>query len=113
MGFKEVLKSYEIPGCLASMEDEMMDLLISQKGKRLLNTVNQFLNDITLAKGSPKLRTPTRISGHSLEKLLSKIQSTNSIDSMTIHTEKLQVIFNFHFFEQWTNPKATSFHFEI
>ncbi|XP_068969221.1 sec1 family domain-containing protein 2-like isoform X1 [Bombus flavifrons] len=88
----EVLKSYEIPGCLASMEDEMMDLLISQKGKRLLNTVNQFLNDITLAKGSPKLRTPTRISGHSLEKLLSKIQSTNSIDSMIIHTEKLQCI---------------------
>ena len=48
---------------------------------------------MTLIKDSPKLKTPTRISGHSLEKVLNKIQSMNSIDSTTADMEKLQVIF--------------------
>lgn len=93
MIFKEILESCETPGCLASIADTMMDLLISQKEKKLLSTVNQFLNDMTLIKDSPKLRTPTRISGHSLEKVLNKFQSMNSIDSTTADMEKLQVIF--------------------
>lgn len=88
----EILESCETPGCLASIADTTMDLLISQKEKKLLSTVNQFLNDMTLMKDSPKLRTPTRISGHSLEKVLNKIQSMNSIDSTTADTEKLQCI---------------------
>lgn len=76
----------------------MMDLFISQKEKKLLGTANQFLNDIVLTKDNSKLRTPSRVSGHSLEKFLSKIQSTNSIASLAIHIEKLQVtylVFNF------------------
>ncbi|KAF3427320.1 hypothetical protein E2986_00335 [Frieseomelitta varia] len=88
----EILESCETPGCLASIADTMMDLLISQKEKKLLSTVNQFLNDMTLIKDSPKLRTPTRISGHSLEKVLNKIQSMNSIDSTIADMEKLQCI---------------------
>ncbi|KOX67720.1 Sec1 family domain-containing protein 2 [Melipona quadrifasciata] len=88
----EILESCETPGCLASIADTTMDLLISQKEKKLLSTVNQFLNDMTLTKDSPKLRTPTRISGHSLEKVLNKIQSVNSIDFTTADTEKLQCI---------------------
>ncbi|KAK1119372.1 hypothetical protein K0M31_013206 [Melipona bicolor] len=88
----EILESCETPGCLASIADTTMDLLISQKEKKLLSTVNQFLNDMTLTKDSPKLRTPTRISGHSLGKVLNKIQSMNSIDSTTADTEKLQCI---------------------
>ena len=93
MVFKEILESCETPGSLSSISDTMMDLLISQKEKKLLSTVNQFLNDMTLIKDSPKLKTPTRISGHSLEKVLNKIQSMNSIDSTTADMEKLQVIF--------------------
>ncbi|XP_017757296.1 PREDICTED: sec1 family domain-containing protein 2-like isoform X2 [Eufriesea mexicana] len=88
----EILQPYEIPGCLANIGDAMMDLFISQKEKMLLGTANQFLNDIVSTKDSQKLKTPTRISGHSLEKVVSKIQSKNTIDSMVIHIEKLQCI---------------------
>lgn len=96
--FKNILESCEISGCLASIENIMMDLFISQKEKKLLGTANQFLNDIVLTKDNSKLRTPSRVSGHSLEKFLSKIQSTNNIASLAIHIEKLQVtylVFNF------------------
>lgn len=99
MDFKNILESCEIPGCLASIENIMMDLFISQKEKKLLDTANQFLNDIALTTDSSKLRTPSRVSGHSLEKFLNKIQSTNSIASLAIHIEKLQVIYLiFNFF---------------
>lgn len=99
MDFKNILESCEIPGCLASIENIMMDLFISQKEKKLLDIANQFLNDIALTTDSSKLRTPSRVSGHSLEKFLNKIQSTNSIASLAIHIEKLQVIYLiFNFF---------------
>ncbi|XP_016921753.2 sec1 family domain-containing protein 2 isoform X2 [Apis cerana] len=91
-GKTNILESCEIPGCLASIENIMMDLFISQKEKKLLDTANQFLNDIALTTDSSKLRTPSRVSGHSLEKFLNKIQSTNSIASLAIHIEKLQCI---------------------
>lgn len=93
MDFKNILESCEIPGCLASIENIMMDLFISQKEKKLLGIANQFLNDIALTTDNSKLRTPSRISGHSLEKFLNKIQSTNNIASLAIHMEKLQVIY--------------------
>ncbi|CAK9821674.1 Sec1 family domain-containing protein 2 [Anthophora retusa] len=89
----EVLQTCEIPGCLASIETATMDLFISQKEKELLSVANQFLNDIPLTKDSSKLKTPTRISGHSLEKLLNKMQTTSGIiDSTMIHKGKLECI---------------------
>ncbi|KOC65885.1 Sec1 family domain-containing protein 2 [Habropoda laboriosa] len=88
----EVLQACEIPGCLASIETAMMDLFISQKEKKLLSVANQFLNDIPLTKDSPKLRTPTRISGHSLEIVLNKMITTDSIDFTMIHKGKLECI---------------------
>ncbi|KAG6798182.1 sec1 family domain-containing protein 2 isoform X1 [Apis mellifera caucasica] len=91
-GKTNILESCEIPGCLASIENIMMDLFISQKEKKLLGIANQFLNDIALTTDNSKLRTPSRISGHSLEKFLNKIQSTNNIASLAIHMEKLQCI---------------------
>lgn len=85
------LNSCNVPGCLASMEKNMMDLFISQKEKMLLNKANQLLNDMVLTRDSPKLKTSTRISGRSLEKVLNNIQITNS-DSLMTHIEKLQCI---------------------
>ncbi|XP_017883570.1 sec1 family domain-containing protein 2-like isoform X2 [Ceratina calcarata] len=87
----ESLKSYNVPGCLASVEKNMMDLFISQKEKMLLNKANQLLNDMVLTKDSPKLKMSTRISGRSLEKVLNKIQTTNN-DSLTVYIEKLECI---------------------
>ncbi|CAL7948136.1 unnamed protein product [Xylocopa violacea] len=87
------LQSSEIPGCLASIEETTIDLFIIRKEKELLGMANQFLSDISLTKDSSKLRTPTRISGHSLEKVLNKIQTANStIDSMMTHSDKIQCI---------------------
>nr|XP_012152239.1 PREDICTED: sec1 family domain-containing protein 2-like isoform X2 [Megachile rotundata] len=87
-----ILQAYETPGCLASMEEATMNLLISQTEKELLVIANQSLNDMSSTKDSPKLKTPARISGHSLEKVLNKIQTIKSIDSIMTHAEQLQCI---------------------
>lgn len=92
MGLKGILQPYQTPGCLASMEEGTMDLFILQTEKELLAIANQSLNDMSSVKDSPKLKTPVRISGHSLEKVLNKIQTINSIDSMMMHADKLQVL---------------------
>ncbi|XP_029050219.1 sec1 family domain-containing protein 2-like [Osmia bicornis bicornis] len=87
-----ILQAYQTPGCLASMEEGTIDRFILQTEKELLAIANQSLNDISSVKDSPKLKTPVRISGHSLEKVLNKIQTINSIDSMMMHADKLQCI---------------------
>ncbi|XP_076674897.1 sec1 family domain-containing protein 2 isoform X2 [Andrena cerasifolii] len=89
---EEVQRAFQVPGCLASVEKITMDLFILEKEKKLLAMANQSLTDMVPAKDSPKLRTTARISGHSLEKVLSKIRTTNSIDPMTVSTEKFQSI---------------------
>lgn len=87
---------YEVPGCLASIEKSMINFFVSENEKKLLTVANQMLNNISM-KDSLKLRTPVRISGHSLEKAVSKIQCTNSIDSMMNYIEQMQVIYCFFF----------------
>ncbi|XP_076292800.1 sec1 family domain-containing protein 2 isoform X2 [Lasioglossum baleicum] len=87
-----ILQAYKVPGCLASIEKTMMDRFILESEKKMLTSANQTLNSITSMKDSSKLRTPVRISGHSLEKAIGKIQGTNNIDSMMMYTEKVQSI---------------------
>nr|XP_033321939.1 sec1 family domain-containing protein 2-like isoform X1 [Megalopta genalis] len=87
-----ILQTYDVPGCLASIEKATIDLFILESEKKLLTAANQMLNDITSMKDSTKLRTPMRISGHSLERAVSKLQNMNIIDSMIVHTEKVQSI---------------------
>lgn len=69
-----------------------MDVLISEKEKKLLAMANESLTDMISMKDNPKLKTPVRISGHSLEKAVGKIRGTNGIDFTTVRTEKIQVI---------------------
>ncbi|XP_076654308.1 sec1 family domain-containing protein 2 [Halictus rubicundus] len=87
-----ILQAYKVPGCLASIEKTMMNRFILESEKKLLTAANQTLNNITSTKDSSKLRTPVRISGHSLEKAVGKIQGTNNIDSMMTYTEEMQSI---------------------
>ncbi|XP_043254412.1 sec1 family domain-containing protein 2-like [Colletes gigas] len=87
-----VLRACEIRGCLASIEKTTIDLFISEKEKKLLAVAHQSLNDMVSTKDNPKLRTPTRISGHCLEKALSKIRTTDSIDSFMAYRKELQSI---------------------
>ncbi|XP_031844112.1 sec1 family domain-containing protein 2 isoform X2 [Nomia melanderi] len=86
-----ILRMYKVPGCLASIEKSMINFFVSENEKKLLTTANQMLNNISM-KDSSKLRTPVRISGHSLEKAVNKLQGTNSIDSMMNYIEKMQAI---------------------
>ncbi|XP_015435849.1 PREDICTED: sec1 family domain-containing protein 2-like isoform X2 [Dufourea novaeangliae] len=87
-----ILRAHEVPGCLANLEKTTIDLFILENEKKLLAVANQSLNNMASTKDSPKLRNPMRISGHSLEKALGKIQVTNKIDSVMVHTEKVQSI---------------------
>ncbi|XP_076627268.1 sec1 family domain-containing protein 2 [Colletes latitarsis] len=87
-----VLRACEIRGCLASIEKTTIDLFISEKEKKLLAMAHQSLNDMVSTKDNPKLRTPTRISGHCLEKALSKIRITDNIDSFMAYRKELQSI---------------------
>ncbi|XP_076161243.1 sec1 family domain-containing protein 2 isoform X2 [Ptiloglossa arizonensis] len=87
-----VLQTCEIPGCLASIEETTFDLFISETEKKLLIVANELLNNMVSTKDSLKLRTPVRISGHCLEKALSQIQITNSVESIMACRKKLQSI---------------------
>ncbi|XP_076233260.1 sec1 family domain-containing protein 2 isoform X2 [Calliopsis andreniformis] len=98
-----VQRAFEVPGCLASMEKATLDLFVLEKEKRLLAMANRSLTDIVSTKDSPKLKTPTRISGHSLEKVLSKFRTANDLDSATVCTEKIQRILAI--VEGTTSPK--------
>ncbi|XP_053988357.1 sec1 family domain-containing protein 2-like isoform X1 [Hylaeus volcanicus] len=86
------LRACEVPGCLASIDKSTIHLFISEKEKKLLTVANESLNDIVSTQDNPKLRTPTRISGHRLEKAVNKLRTTNSIDSIMAYKERLQSI---------------------
>ncbi|XP_029162831.1 sec1 family domain-containing protein 2-like [Nylanderia fulva] len=82
----------EVPGCLASNDKSLMNILITKKQKEVLITMNKMLNDIFLTKENLKSKLATRISAHSLEKLVNKFKDIDNLDAITESSKKLQVV---------------------
>ncbi|XP_043681338.1 sec1 family domain-containing protein 2-like isoform X1 [Vespula pensylvanica] len=82
----------EIPGCLATTDKSLIDILISKKQQAVLVTANHLLQNILTSKGSPKSKISTRVSVHSLEKQMYKFQDKNEIYSTLESSKQLQII---------------------
>ncbi|XP_047367224.1 sec1 family domain-containing protein 2-like isoform X1 [Vespa velutina] len=82
----------EIPGCLATTDKNLIDILISKKQQAVLVTANHLLQSILTSKGSPKSKITTRVSVHSLEKQMYKFQDKNEIYSTLESSKQLQII---------------------
>ncbi|XP_011167394.2 sec1 family domain-containing protein 2 isoform X1 [Solenopsis invicta] len=91
-------KFVDVPGCLASNDKTFMNILITKKQKDVLVTTNKILVDILSSKESLKLRESlktkltTRISAHSLEKLVNKFKDIDDLHSISESSKKLQMV---------------------
>lgn len=92
LSFKIDAPFIEIPGCLATTDKNLIDILISKKQQAVLVTANHLLQSILTSKGSPKSKITTRVSVHSLEKQIYKFQDKNEIYSTLESSKQLQVI---------------------
>lgn len=87
-----------VPGCIATDDIDKIKLLITKKQKDVLLTLNKWLFEMSPSDiQSPKARFSTRVTAHSLEKLLHKIRDSESIDNMAKFSKQLQVIYSFKF----------------
>lgn len=74
-----------------------MNILITKTQKEVLTTMNKMLIDILSTKENLKLReklTPkltTRISAHSLKKLVNKFKDIDDLHAISESSKKLQV----------------------
>ncbi|XP_048505217.1 sec1 family domain-containing protein 2-like isoform X2 [Athalia rosae] len=84
--------TYCAPGCLASSDTSMMNLLITNKQKDVLMSLHKLLSEIIIAKESPRTRISTRISVHSLEKLVHKLRDSNNLQLTMQSSKKFQLI---------------------
>ncbi|XP_012538529.1 sec1 family domain-containing protein 2 isoform X1 [Monomorium pharaonis] len=90
-------KFVDVPGCLASNDKTLMNVLITKKQKDVLVTTNKILIDI-LSKENLKLRenlkpkVATRISAHSLEKLVNKFKDIDDLRAISESSKELQVV---------------------
>jgi len=92
--FKE---SVEVPGCLASNDKNLMNMLITKKQKEVLTIVNKMLIDMLSTKENSRLKEnlkpklATRISAHSLEKCVHKFKDIDDPRAILKLSKKLQV----------------------
>ncbi|KMQ90853.1 sec1 family domain-containing protein 2 [Lasius niger] len=87
--FKELV---EVPGCLASNDKSLMNILITKKQKEVLIAMNKMLIDIFATKENLKSKLATRISARSLEKLVNKFKDIDNLHAITESSKKLQVV---------------------
>ncbi|KAM0736443.1 Sec1 family domain-containing protein 2 [Formica fusca] len=83
---------FEVPGCLASKDKNLMNILIMKKQKEVLIATNKILIDIFSTKENLKPKLATRISARSLEKFVNKLKDTDNLDVITESSKKLQVV---------------------
>ncbi|XP_029665468.1 sec1 family domain-containing protein 2-like [Formica exsecta] len=83
---------FEVPGCLASKDKNLMNILIMKKQKEVLIATNKILIDIFSTKENLKPKLATRISARSLEKFVNKLKDTDNLDVTTESSKKLQVV---------------------
>ncbi|XP_011498041.1 PREDICTED: sec1 family domain-containing protein 2-like [Ceratosolen solmsi marchali] len=82
-----------VPGCLASNNEELMDILFNKKQEIVLLMLNKMLIDMSTSNESPKShKILTRISVHSLEKNIKKFRDTESLESLSNNSKKLQLM---------------------
>ncbi|KAK0098398.1 hypothetical protein PV326_008830 [Microctonus aethiopoides] len=85
--------SMTVPGCIATDDIDKIKLLITKKQKDVLLTLNKWLFEMSPSDiQSPKARFSTRVTAHSLEKLVHKIRDSESIDNMAKFSKQLQII---------------------
>ncbi|XP_018045740.1 PREDICTED: sec1 family domain-containing protein 2-like [Atta colombica] len=88
----------DVPGCLASNDKTLMNILITKKQKEVLATMNKILVDILSSKENLKLREnlkpklAMRISAHSLEKLVNKFKDVDDLHIISESSKKFQVV---------------------
>ncbi|XP_067212909.1 sec1 family domain-containing protein 2-like isoform X2 [Linepithema humile] len=96
--FCSLQEPIEVPGCLASNDSSLMNILITKKQKEVLTTINKMLIDILSTKENVKLKEnlkaklTTRISAHSLEKLVNKFKDIDDLHIISESSKKLQVV---------------------
>ncbi|XP_070150555.1 sec1 family domain-containing protein 2 [Polyergus mexicanus] len=83
---------FEVPGCLASKDKNLMNILIMKKQKEVLIAMNKILIDIFSIKENLKPKLATRISARSLAKFVNKFKDTDNLDVITESSKKLQVV---------------------
>ena len=83
-----------IPGCLATDDDTTLHLLIAKKQKDVLLTLNRWLMEMSSVEQSPKTRVSTRVSAHSLEKLVHKFRDTERIERLAKSNKRVQVYYS-------------------
>ncbi|XP_063984399.1 sec1 family domain-containing protein 2-like [Diachasmimorpha longicaudata] len=90
---EESPQSMAVSGCLATSDNHQFNLLISKTLKDVLLTLNKWLIEM-LSKElqSPKAKMSTRVSAHSLEKLIHKIRDNESPKLLANYSKKLQII---------------------
>lgn len=90
-------KFVDVPGCLASSDNTLMNILITKTQKEVLATMNKMLIDILSTGENLKLREKlkpkltTRISAHSLKKLVNKFKDIDDLYIISESSKKLQV----------------------
>ncbi|XP_071560548.1 sec1 family domain-containing protein 2 [Temnothorax nylanderi] len=91
-------KFVDVPGCLASSDKTLMNILITKTQKEVLATTNKMLIDILPTKENLKLseklkpKPATRISAHSLKKLVNKFKDIDDLHTISESSKKLQVV---------------------
>ena len=80
-----------VPGCLATNDTSFLNLLLNKKQKDLLLAFNKMLVEISTSESPARSKLATRVSAHSLEKLIHKIRDSESIESLARSSKTLQV----------------------
>lgn len=94
--FKEASQFVKVPGCLASVDKSLLNILITKNQKEVLAAANKMLVDILeenlKLKENPKPKLTMRISAHSLEKLVNKFKDINEFYAISeSRSEQFQV----------------------
>lgn len=82
---------------MASSDKTLMNILITKTQKEILGTMNKMLIDILSTEENLKLREKlkpklvTRISAHSLKKLVNKFKDIDDLQAISESSKKLQV----------------------
>ncbi|KAJ8682740.1 hypothetical protein QAD02_018532 [Eretmocerus hayati] len=84
--------SFMVPGCLATTNEESIDLLLNRKQRDVLLELNKMLINMASNKESPKPNRITRINAHSLEKSIQKFRDSESIESLCKNSKNLQMV---------------------
>uniref|UniRef100_A0A0C9RPL8 Scfd2 protein n=1 Tax=Fopius arisanus TaxID=64838 RepID=A0A0C9RPL8_9HYME len=91
-GSEESPRSLTVSGCLATSDSHNFNLLIAKKQKDVLLTLNKWLIEMSSRElQSPKAKMSTRVSAHSLEKLIHKIRDNESSKNLANYSKKLQI----------------------